>query len=175
MANQTVVVQGQQMVQVAPAQQMVVMQPVGQLKYPNESTWVGKYGGGTFACLDDIETCLISWWCTPCANGQSDAWGSVISGDGPVGQKVCMRCCLFLCCPECYCCAAASTHMAVERRIANFHGATPANDWTGRCVCHYICAACEQAKLSRAIKNFKALNGNGMRGMGVPAEIEMKR
>lgn len=172
MANQMVVVQGQQMVQVAPQQQVVVMQPVGQLKYPNESSWVGKYGGGTFSCMDDMESCIMSYFCFPCLNGKSAAWGSAVSGDGPVAQKVCMHCCLYFVCTECYPCMAANAQLSVERRIANFHGQQAGSDWSSACCMHCFCPICEQAKLERAIKNFKAINGNGM---GQPAEIEMER
>ena len=88
MATQMVVqVVPQQMVLVP--QQMVVVKPPGQVRYPGESSMVGKYGGGTFACFDDIESYVISIFCHPCMNGKADAWGSSISGDGPVGSKMC--------------------------------------------------------------------------------------
>ena len=58
MATQMVVqVVPQQMVVVP--QQMVVVKPPGQVRYPGESSMVGKYGGGTFACFDDIESYVV--------------------------------------------------------------------------------------------------------------------
>jgi hypothetical protein len=179
------------MVQQLPQQQQIVMMPTNGMQvvpgmnggmvvplsttnvpHQNEVSFVGKYGGGTFDCFDDIGSCCYSFWCLPCANGEACAWGNAFQGNGQVCTQVLMNLLLDLCCDfVCHSCMAANAHVAVEKRIARKHGAYPVEDWMKYCCLHCFCAVCEQSKLHRAIKTFKQIHGP----MGQPAEVEMER
>ena len=170
------------MVQQMPQQQQVVMVHANatqvvplsttNVPHPNEVSYVGKYGGGTFDCFDDIGSCCYSFFCLPCANGEACAWGTAFQGNGQVCTQVLVNLLLDICFEfACHSCMAANAHVAVEKRIARKHGGYPVEDWMKHCCCHCFCTVCEQSKLHRAIKTFKQIHGH----MGQPAEVEMER
>ena len=160
--------------QVVPDMNGGVMVPLSTANAPhqNEVSYVGKYGGGTFACFDDIGSCCYSFLCLPCANGEACAWGNAFQGNGNVVTQVLVNWLLDLCFYfACHSCMAANAHVAVEKRIARKHGSYPVQNWMEHCCLHCFCSVCEQSKLHRAIKTFKQIHGP----MGQPAEVEMGR
>ena len=148
---------------------------VKQFPFPEEPDFVGKYGGNTFSCFDDIETCLFSFCCLPCANGYAHAWGGATQGDGNVGGCMCINTIMWMVFGgACHCCLAADAHSQTELRMARLNNYSALNhDWITKCCCHFLCTGCEQAKLQRAIKNFKKMHGQVT--MGQPDEMYMSR
>jgi hypothetical protein len=164
----------QQKYAILPQQEQVPQpQTLGKhFPFPEEPDFVGKYGDGTFGCCDDIESCLFSFCCLPCANGYACAWAEAIHSDESVIGCVCFNL-IFTGVSGglCHCFMAAEAHKRVEKRIATFnnHSALDAD----KLCCHFLCTGCEQAKLQRAIKNFKKIHGYEITGQ--PGEINMKR
>ena len=143
--------------------------------FPEEPDFVGKYGGTTCGCCDDIETCLFSFCCLPCAVGYAHSWGSAGHGDGNVAGCMALYTLAYCCGGEiCHCCFAAEAHSQTETRMARLNNHFVVNsDWMTKCCCHFLCTACEQAKLQRAIKNFKKIHGQVI--IGQPDEMYMSR